>query len=467
MTVSETAEQTAVASRSGRAPTPAALGISALAGIGATVVSWYVAQHSLIGARWAFLIPVTTWVPLWLGGAWAATRIEPRRLALGLVLFFAVTTRLAATTGTAPSISNDLYRYGWDAHVQLSGIDPYRYPPTAPQLVRLRTAPQFPGPASCARRGHGPGCTTMNRPNVRTVYPPVAEAWFDVVAIASPGNDARQWQIAGALVDVATVGLLMVGLARTGQDPRKTAWYALSPIPIIELAGNGHVDGLGVLLLVAAVLALQRGRRAWAGVLIGLATMVKLYPGLAVVAAWRRGRWPMLAAATATAVICYAPHVLAVGDRIVGYLPGYLSEEHYGPGGRFLLIGILPLPGRALSAMAVLAVAASVGWVLTRRLDPATGLAVLLAAALLVATPVQPWYAVTAGAVGVLVAAPWLILVAAAGEIYYAAVILGSHHQIGMGRLCYGAALVLVLLFETARRRRNHSEPHPQLIRAQ
>jgi hypothetical protein len=442
-----------------------AVGAVIATGVGATALSWFIAQHSLLGARWHLIVLVATvWLPLWAIGAWAATRIEPRRLALGLVLLFALTTRLAAATGTTPSISNDLYRYGWDAHVQLAGIDPYRYPPAAAQLRDLRTATQFPNPAGCAHIGDRPGCTTMNRADVRTIYPPVAEVWFDLVALLAPGNDARQWQIAGGLVDMATIGLLMVGLSRSGRDLRSAAWYALSPVAVIEFAGNGHVDGLGLLLLVAALLALQRGRRTLAGFLIGLAAMVKLYPGIAVVAAWRRGGWRMLVAAAATAVVSYAPHVLAVGTRVVGYLPGYLTEEHYGSGGRFLLVGILPLPSHVTTVLAVLIVLGVCGWVLSHDLEPAAGLALLIGAALLVATPVQPWYAAAAGGIGVLAAAPWWFLPAMAGEVYYAAIILDARHQVGIGRLGYGAALLLIAGCEVIRRRRRLAPGHGPLI---
>jgi hypothetical protein len=47
-----------------------------------------------------------------------------------------------AFTGLAvaghPELSDDLYRYAWDGHVQASGIDPYRYPPDDPRLSGLR-----------------------------------------------------------------------------------------------------------------------------------------------------------------------------------------------------------------------------------------------------------------------------------------------------------------------------------------
>ncbi|MGH2930807.1 MAG: hypothetical protein ACRDL8_21565, partial [Solirubrobacteraceae bacterium] len=84
-------------------------------------------------------------------------------------------------------------------------------------------------------------------------------------------------------------------------------------------------------------------------------------------------------------------------------------------------------------------------------LEPASGLAVLLAVVLLVATPVQPWYAVAAAGVAMIAGFPWLLAVALAAEPYYAAVVLGDPHQIGIGRLCYAAAAVLVVAAVAAR----------------
>ena len=55
----------------------------------------------------------------------------------------------------------------------------------------------------------------------------------------------------------------------------------------------------------------------------------------------------------------YLPHVIAVGGAVIGYLPGYLTEEGYGTGRRFQLLG-LAAQGRwaAPAAVAVLGVVA-------------------------------------------------------------------------------------------------------------
>jgi hypothetical protein len=430
------------------------LAITGIAGVGGIGLSWVVAHHSLVGYRWHFVALVAAWVPLWLVGAWAARRL-PRRTSIVVILFLTVLLRLAAATGATPSISNDVFRYAWDAHVQLSGTDPYRYPPDAPQLDRLHSVGFWPTPAGCRAIRAKPGCTTLNRRGDRTIYPAVAEGWFVVVHLFNPGDaGGRPWEIAGGLIDDAVVVLLMLALRGRRQDPRAVVWYALSPLPVIEFAGNGHVDGLALLLLVGALIVLRRDRRGWAGLLIGLAIMVKLYPGLALAAGWRRGRWRMLLTAAAVCVVTEAPHVVAVGAKVLGYIPGYLKEEKYTSGGRFLLLGLLHLPGRVTTGLAVAVVVAGAAYVWRSRLDPAVGLTLALAVLMFVTTPVQPWYAVAVAGVAIVAGRPWLLAVPLAAELYYAAAILHARHALDYGRIGYGAALAVVLVAAVVEYRR-------------
>ena len=206
-----------------------ALPLLLVCGAGGVTLSWAVAQHSLLGARWGLIWLVAAWVPLWLTAGWAAGRVDTR-VSLAAVLLLAIALRLAAASGTTPSISNDLYRYSWDAHVQLSGVDPYRYPPDAPQLVGLRTSATWPAPPTCQHLRMLSGCTVLNRPQDRTIYPPVAEAWFVVVHVLTLGSGgSRPWQLAAGAVDDITIVLIAVALRGQRRDPRQVAWYALSP----------------------------------------------------------------------------------------------------------------------------------------------------------------------------------------------------------------------------------------------
>jgi hypothetical protein len=257
-----------------------------------------------------------------------------------------------------------------------------------------------------------------------------------------------------------------VALSRWDRDIRWIALYALSPAPVLEVVNNGHVDGLAVLLIISA-LAVAPGRRTWwrdaaAGALIGAAALVKLYPGVLVLALVGIGggrRYASLAraglVAAGLAAVAYLPHVLRVGPRVLGYLPGYLTEEHYTTGGRYLLAGLVHLPAGPAGPVSGAAVAATAAWILIRNPPAPVGASLLLGAVFLAASPVQPWYAVSLLAVATVAARPWWAAVVAAGYPYFFAVILDDRHATGHGQLAYalGVAVVVSAAIVTSRTR--------------
>ena len=447
-------------------PAPYGFAVAAAAGVGLSLS--FATAEPIRNDRWALLVRLAVWALVWAAGVACALRL-PRRLALPAVFGAALALRLAALAGP-PVLSDDLYRYAWDGRVQLSGIDPYRYPPESPALSHLREGWLWPDAEGCERIQREEGCTRINRAGVRTIYPPVAEAWFTAVHRVA-GIEARHkaWQAAGLLTDVALVGLLPVVLRAWRRDERWTALYALSPVPVVEVVNNGHVDGLAALLVVVALLAAARRRSGWVGALLGAAALVKLYPavlGVAFVASLpaHRRRTALVGvggAAAAVAALAYLPHVAAAGVRVLGYLPGYLQEERYGEGGRYLLAGLLGLPAWATASVAAAGVAGVAAWLLHRRPPLPEAATIVLGAVLLAATPVQPWYALTLLAVATVATAPTWLAVAVAGYPYFFAVILDSPHSVAVGRLSYGLALVFVVVggrFYTRRSARRESD---------
>ena len=428
---------------------PELAGFGAAAAAGVALSLSFATADPIRNARWALLVRLGAWAIVWALGVVCALRL-PKRVAVPAVFAVAVALRLAALAGQ-PVLSDDLYRYAWDGRVQLEGIDPYRHPPDSPQLAHLREGWLWPDADGCARLQRPEGCTRINRPDVRTIYPPVAEAWFTAVyRVAGIDAHHKAWQVAGLLTDVALVGLLPVVLRAWKRDERWAALYALSPVPVLEVVNNGHVDGLAALFVVLALLAAAKRRPAWLGVLLGAAALVKLYPavlGVAAVAALRRRRSVVQAGGAAAALVAltYLPHVIAVGPRVLGYLPGYLREERYGEGGRYLLAGVLGLPPALTAVVAAAGVAAVAVWLLRRRPPLPEAGAALFAAVLLAVTPVQPWYALTLLAVATVAARPVWSAVVLAGYPYFFALILDSPHTTAIGRISYGLALVLVL----------------------
>ena len=84
--------------------------------------------------------------------------------------------------------------------------------------------------------------------------------------------------------------LLFAELHRLGRGERWIIVYAWNPLLAISVAQSGHVDILGVLLLLLSAVALQRRWRSFAAVAFGLAVAVKFLPIVLTPLYWRRVR---------------------------------------------------------------------------------------------------------------------------------------------------------------------------------
>jgi hypothetical protein len=380
----------------------------------------------------------------------AAVRRSPVRSAVPLVVAGAIALQVVAAA-SPPRTTDDFYRYAWDGRVQAAGIDPYRYAPLDPSLAPLRDPWLFP--PGC-RAGADP-CTRINRPGVPTIYPPVAQAEFTVVHLltrpfGSDGGGARTWQVTAALLALAVLAALLRVLRGRG-DPRNAVLWGWCPTVVLETGGGAHVDVLAALLVVGALAAASSGRRGRAGAVLGAAVATKVLPILLVPALLappsprdRRARIRFAAGLVGMIAAVYLTHVLAVGPRVIGFLPGYLGQEGYGGSGRFELlqpwlpehvavgVGLLLVTGVALRA-------ARTGD--ARR--PWRGAVLVVGLTFALVGISYPWYPLL---LVVLVAldgrAAWLAVAAAAYPAYLAGP-LGW--PVGLTeRLAYGGALAVV-----------------------
>lgn len=397
---------------------------------------WYVAQWS------AFLL------------AAVAVRRVGSRHAVWLIVAGGALLQLLAVLWP-PRTTDDFYRYIWDGRVQAHGIDPYRYAPIDPALAGLRDPWLFPGPGD-----H----TVINHRSVPTIYPPVAQLFFLLVHLL-PGERNLPLQLATALVAVATSLLLVLATGRMGVDRRSVVWWAWCPTVVLEAGNDAHVDTLGAFFLAAGMLALAgpalagpalRRRRAWlAGALLGAAVGVKFLPGLVAPALARhRRRWALLGGAVVVLALTYTPHVLAVGPRVFGFLPGYLAEERFDGSDRYPLLGLL-LPGAAaaVAGVVVIAVTALLVWWRGDPARPARGAVVMTGVTFCVLSPEYSWYALVLVVLVVLADRPeWLAVVAAGWPAY----LVGSLHLpiVGTRAVSYGSAAAVVAVVSWWRYRR-------------
>ena len=113
----------------------------------------------------------------------------------------------------------------------------------------------------------------------------------------------------------AIVLVLLDLLRRKGQGAHLVLVFAWNPLLAIEVAGSGHVDIVGALLLVVSAAALVRRWRATAAIGLGLAIAVKFLPIVLLPLYWRRVRIRDAALAAAIVALLYVPFLIMAAFR--------------------------------------------------------------------------------------------------------------------------------------------------------
>ncbi len=249
---------------------------------------------------------------------------------LAHIIFFALAMRVIMLTGDYPLLTDDIYRYVWDARVAAAGINPFTHPPQDDALAPLRDDDLFP---------------KINHPHIPTIYPPLLQALFRLAALFSEQIIAMR--ILFVLFDLATLFLLILLLRTHARPLEYSLIYAWNPLLIIETAGSGHVDTAGVFLLVLAFLLL-RYRRTMAGTAaLTMATLTKFVP--AILLPWMlknrpaRTRYSGIAVFLLLIILAYLPY-LSAGDRLFAALGTYSSKWEFNAS----LFKLIYLPVHAL-----------------------------------------------------------------------------------------------------------------------
>jgi hypothetical protein len=359
-----------VAGRLGAAKTVIAGALVVLAGAGLVAACWGLAQvPNLVLAPRTFLVLFTLASLAYACGALVTA--HQRSWATVVVILTVGALSRALLLPTAPSLSTDAYRYVWDARVSSAGIDPYAYAPTAPEVAGLRESEIYP---------------KLNHTTWRTVYPPVAQAFFHAVFRLSPDSVFAMKLALGIAELLALVCLVL--LLRTLDIPLgRLTIYAWNPLLLVEVWGSAHLDALVLMAVTAAALASARRRDDLAAILLGLGTLVKLYPAVLLLLLSGRRRLTIYALFAA---------VVGVGSIAAGGLGRwpiapiwrYVSDEYFNPG---LVRTFVNEPLLALTATAawivVIAVRRRDGGLAAQAVPMAAGVVVLGA-------NVFPWYVV-------------------------------------------------------------------------
>jgi hypothetical protein len=202
------------------------------------------------------------------------------RLSAGAIIILALFFRLLFLF-RPPELSDDVYRYLWDGLQTLRGTNPYGL---APALVKPLDA------ASAVLQ------QKINHPQFVTIYPPMSQIVFALGAAVS--RSLIGLKITLVIFDMTACFIILKLLYAMELPAWRAALYAWHPLPVIEIAGSGHIDGVGILFFLVTLSILfskshpdlftagprsldplrQKGNSFIAGVLFTASVSIKFIP---------------------------------------------------------------------------------------------------------------------------------------------------------------------------------------------
>src|SRR5258708_1115178 len=271
-----------------------------------------------------------------------------------------------------PGLDDDIHRYVWDGRVQRLGYNPYIVVPSDPALAGLHTSET----------------RTLNNPEVPSPYPAGAQLFFR--AVTSIQESTFALKVAFVVCDLAIV-LVLFDVLRLGREGE--GWvlgYGWRAVVGIEGAGSGHVDIVGVLLLLVSVAALVRRWRAVAAMSFGLAVSVKFIPIVLLPLYWKRVRMRDGALAAIVVGLLYVPF-LNHGRIPIGSLGTYVQRFRFNDP-VFATLERVAAP-QVVAGLAVLVGFLTAIWMRRKSAEGSLdAFAWPMAASLLCAPVVYPWY---------------------------------------------------------------------------
>ena len=271
-----------------------------------------------------------------------------------------------------PGLDDDVHRYVWDGRVQRLGYNPYIVVPSEPAFASL----------------HTPETRTLNNPEVPSPYPAGAQLFFRTVTSIHESTFALK--VAFVICELAIVFVLLDVLRCTRQAAHWVLAYAWHPLLATEVAGSGHVDIVGALLLLVSAAALLRRWRAVAAVAFGLAIAVKFLPIVLLPIFWKRVRIRDGALAAVVLGLLYVPF-LNRGRIPIGSLGTYVQRFRFNDP-VFATLERVTAP-QVVAGLALLVGILTAMWMRRKSAEESSdAFAWPMAASLLCAPVVYPWY---------------------------------------------------------------------------
>ncbi|NIP51490.1 MAG: hypothetical protein GWO26_05790, partial [Phycisphaerae bacterium] len=164
----------------------------------------------------------------------------------------------------------------------------------------------------------------INHPELRTIYPPVAQAFFALSYWLDPWS-VTTWKIILIIMDLATLSLIFNALGMLRLPSSYLVIYWWNPLVIKEIFNSGHLDVLVFPFVLTALIMATQSRyiRSTLTLIVGLG--IKLWPAFLLPVVWRPiiSKPKQLISSVILAVVCIGALLLPI------YLAGLDSSSGF------------------------------------------------------------------------------------------------------------------------------------------
>ncbi len=173
---------------------------------------------------------------------------------------------------SAPILEDDYYRYLWDGAVTANGINPYMY---SPEEVLGGTG--IPTELSELAEESGEIIHGINHPEVRTIYPPIAQAFF-ALSYWLDSWSLISWKLILIVFDLATLSLIFNALGILKLPSSYLIIYWWNPLLLKEIFNSAHLDVLVFPFVLSTIIMASQNRYIRSTVTLIIGMGIKLWP---------------------------------------------------------------------------------------------------------------------------------------------------------------------------------------------
>jgi alpha-1,6-mannosyltransferase len=300
---------------------------------------------------------------LYVIGVFWVDRIRLGATALLIILASAVLFRVVLLSAPT-TLSDDVYRYQWDGRAQRAHLNPYVVFPNEEGLEWLQN-PEHPEP---------PGEETP------TIYPPLSEFTYRLI------ETVRGYKRVPTILDLASVGVLMLLLAAMKQPLHRVLVYAWNPAVLISFATSGHFDSLAIVTFLGGLLFLVKNRPALSMAALALSFLSKFFPVLLLPTFLKRVRLVHVGLFTFLVFAFYLPFSGAGLHLLDG------ARDWVNNASLFTLLHFVAGSRTGAELIAGLVLLATVGYLAKTQAAPLWSSLVLTGGVPLVSPTAYPWY---------------------------------------------------------------------------